>query len=75
MADIQNPFGQEPKSRLRDGLVGCPSRQGTNHKGNSETSLPKVRSSGRLKGTEPSGRGSPKDERDASLIPLLSDGQ
>jgi len=44
-----------------------------------ETSLPKFRLSrkqaGRLKEAEPSGRGSPQDETDASLICLLSDGQ
>jgi hypothetical protein len=28
-----------------------------------------------LKEAEPTGRGSPQDERDASLLPLSSDGQ
>ena len=56
------------------GLWGRLPGQQNNHKGNLETSLPKVQAMGRSKGPEPSGRGSLKVERDASLISLLSDG-
>jgi len=39
-----------------------------------ETSLAEFRK-GRLKATEPAGRGSPNDDENASLVPILSAGQ
>src|SRR6266851_6004226 len=50
---------------------------GTSARANTRLACPSSasREAGRLKETEPSGRGSPQDETDASLIGLLSDGQ